>query len=58
MSALQTPLTVNQAVLDAFERNSGLPNIAKFLIESGAVIVVAPERAEQGRENHGIAQLS
>jgi len=45
------PPAVTREALDAFERQSGLPDVARFLIETGRVIVT-PSRGEQMRNDN------
>ena len=47
------PPTVTRAALEAFEHLSGLPDVARFLIETNRVSVVALSDAGKARD-HGI----
>jgi hypothetical protein len=49
-----TPPTVTRAALEAFEHQSGLPDVARFLIETRRVSVVALSDAGNVRD-HGSA---
>jgi len=50
----QPPPTVTRAALEAYERQSCLPDVSRFLMETGR-IVVAPSRADEKRGNNGTA---
>jgi len=56
VSLSQAPPAVTRDALDAFERQSGLPDVSKFLIETGRVMVIdavgrsGPGIAVEGRE--------
>lgn len=54
---IQKPVVISRAVLEAYERQSGLEDVARFLVETGRVSVVALSDARSAGD-HGKASVN